>query len=189
MKQGPLIVAVAVVAIGILVGVPAFAAWKRRKMFSQVQYKPYSAEAYALFTAAAAKAGVPVAWATDPDLHWIMGKESNGWVGKPNYTFGSQILGHPEHWPAVWERLRKGEVWTKSTATGLGQLLSSNAKALYPDGLHGIGDAFNEAVGFLRYIHKRYGSPAVARGIYGQTGDYVNARTGQTQHKGFTEGY
>ena len=157
--------------------------------FTSRIYKPSSPEAIELLTAAAAKAGLPAAWGSDPDAHYILAHESNGKVGRPNYTVGKAVTAHPETWPGVWERLRRGEKWTTSTATGLGQLLSSNAAKYYPDGLAGIGDPMNEAVGFLRYIRDRYGSPAVARSVYGRQGTYVHAVTGKTMKKGFTEGY
>ena len=155
-------------------------------MFDLKQYHPNAPETIALFKAAAQKAGLPESWADDDDLHWLLGKESNGWVGKPNYTIPG--FGDQAKWPGIWKRLRAGEVWTKSTATGLGQLLTDNAKKHYPDGLKGIGDAFNEAVGMLRYIHARYSDPKTARSVYGQSADYVMA-DGTKRHKGFVEGY
>lgn len=155
--------------------------------FDKSRYPPNDPETVKLFSHAANVADLPQSWANDADLHWILGKESGGWVGRPNYT----IPGYKDasQWRSIWDRLKTGEIWTKSTATGLGQLLTSNVKKLYPDGLDGIGDPVNEAVGFMLYISNRYGSPKVAREMYGKQGEYTNARTGQLQHKGFTEGY
>lgn len=156
----------------------------------QRRYAPGSQEAVNLLAAAAARAGLPVEWATSKATHELMRRESGGWVGRPNYTFGavSSVVRAAE-WPLVWARLRAGEVWTKSTATGLGQLLSSNAQKYYPDGLMGIGDPLNEAVGLLRYIADRYGSPQIALAMHGATGSYVHGITGKVRTKKFKEGY
>jgi SLT domain-containing protein len=81
------------------------------------------------------------------------------------------------------ERRNNNPFGVKSTASGLGQLLLSNVDKYYPDGRNGIGDALNEAVGMLRYIHDRYGSPEVAGSVYGRIGKYVNARTQVAQVK------
>lgn len=151
------------------------------------QYKPNSPEAKELFKFIAIKYGVPD-WSQDPDLHYILSKESNGWVGVPNYTYGVRRV-NKNLWPDVWAELKAGKVTTKSSATGLGQLLSSNAKKYYPNGVNGIGDAQNEAVGFVKYILDRYGSPAVARSVYNQIGTYTHAVTGKQMKKGFKEGY
>lgn len=161
----------------------------KRKRFDKKVYVPGSAEAIELFTEASRVAGHPEAWGSLPDLHYILMKESAGKVGIPNYTFGKGIKNQPEKWPEIWQRLRTGEIWTKSTATGLGQLLTSNVKKFYPDGLKGIGDPLNEAVGMVRYIASRYGSPSVARSVYGRTGSYKHAITGKTRTKSFKEGY
>lgn len=154
------------------------------------RYAPNSDEAKQLLRYAAATAGLPQSWADLDSTHKILANESGGWVGRPNYTFGPvSKLQNADQWPTVWARLRAGEVWTDSTATGLGQLLTSNVKKHYPAGLQGIGDPVNEAVGFLRYIRERYGDPDTAWSVYGKIGDYVNSRTGKTQHKGFKQGY
>lgn len=151
------------------------------------RYAPDSQEAKDLFKFVSVKYGVPD-WSEDPDLHYILGKESKGWVGIPNYTYGAKRL-NKNLWSDVWAELKSGVISTKSSATGLGQLLSSNAKKYYPDGVNGIGEPQNEAVGFIKYILARYGSPAVARSVYCQIGDYTHAVTGKKCHKGFKEGY
>lgn len=154
------------------------------------QYAPESQDAIDLLTAAAREANLPnpESWGSSPDTHYILSRESKGWVGIPNYTYGSRSTDKSK-WCEVWAELKRGYRATESSATGLGQLLSSNAELFYPDGVNGIGNARNEAIGFLRYIYDRYGSPAVARSVYGRTGTYVNARTGRTQSKTFKEGY
>jgi len=130
------------------------------------RYEPNSDEAKQLFTAAAVYAGLPSTWASAPGLHHIMRKESDGWVGRPNYTYGRRSRQHSS-WPAVHEELRRGRKTTRSSATGLGQLILSNVDAYYPSGRLGIGDPFEEAVGMLRYIKQRYGNPDNAWARYG----------------------
>lgn len=155
------------------------------------RYEPGSSRARELFRLAAAHANLPPAWADEPELHELLKRESGGWVGRPNYTFGAlSATKNADRWPAeVWARLRKGEVWTTSTATGLGQLLAGNAKKWYPHGLDGIGVAYDEAVGMLRYIADRYGSPKVALAMHGKEGWYTHAATGKVKSKTFSEGY
>lgn len=152
------------------------------------QYPPNSQKAIDLLTAAAVEIGRPASWGSSPDTHEVMRRESAGWVGIPNYTYGSRTKDRSQ-WCSVWEELKRGVHPTRSSATGLGQLLSSNAAKYYPNGVNGIGDPRNEAIGFLKYIYDRYGSPEVARSMHGSTGSYVNARTGKTQNKTFKEGY
>lgn len=162
----------------------------REGEFVGKRYIPGSDKAKELFRFAAESAGLPIEWGDSPDLHYILKRESGGWVGRPNYTFGSiSSTTRSADWHTVWNRLKAGDVWTKSTATGLGQLLTSNAKKFYPDGLVGIGDPVNEAVGMLKYIASRYGSPKVARSVYAQKKGYVHAITGKSRYKGFREGY
>lgn len=174
----------------IALGVVALSAAAGGVYIMSKKYAPGSQEAIDLLTAAAVKAGLPASWGANSATHELMRRESGGWVGRPNYTFGgvSSTLRAAE-WPQVWARLRAGEVWTKSTATGLGQLLSSNAQKYYPDGRQGIGDPLNEAVGLLRYIADRYGSPQVALAMHGKTGTYIHGITGKARSKGFKEGY
>jgi hypothetical protein len=157
----------------------------------QARYEPGSHAARSLFRVAAQYAGLPTEWADSEALHELLRRESGGWVGRPNYTFGElAATKNAARWPTeVWARLRAGEVWTKSTATGLGQLLTSNAKAKYPHGLDGIGQPLDEAVGMLRYIEDRYGSPETALKMHGKTGYYVHTSTGAKKIKSFQEGY
>ena len=182
-------------------------------------YPPGSAKARELFRTAAVQAGLPTAWGDDPALHYILGRESGGNVGKLNYTMRTSAQGYGPlaMWPAAWAliqqiaqaRITSGKnasFPTSSSATGLGQLLAmpkwqkgklypSNVMKFYPDGLDGIGNPLNEAVGMLRYIADRYGSPAVARSVYGRGGKgsaaapYTHAITGAKRSKGFKEGY
>jgi len=126
--------------------------------FNLKKYPPGSPEQIALFEAAAQYAGLPKSWARAPSLHKLLTRESGGRVGIPNFTYGDRAS-DPSKWPEVWNELRNDIYTTNSSATGLGQLLASNAAKFYPDGKAGIGDPFNEAVGMLRYIDKRWTSP------------------------------
>ncbi len=112
-----------------------------------------------LFEAAAVHLGLPKSWAHAESFRRLLASESGGRVGIPNFTYGNTIGKHPEKWPAIWNDLRNGIYKTNSSATGLGQLLASNTDKFYPDGRAGIGDPWNEAVGMLAYINKRWTSP------------------------------
>lgn len=129
------------------------------------QYPPGSDRARALFREAAKLAGVPESWADSPGLHNILRRESNGQVGRPNYTYGSRAR-DPSQWASVHDELRRGVKSTRSSATGLGQLLLSNVDRYYPNGRAGIGDPLQEAAGMLAYIKDRYGSPERAWARY-----------------------
>ena len=127
-------------------------------VFKQKRYAPGSSEQINLFSKAAKFAGVPESWAASPSFIAILSSESQGRVGVPNFSYGSRAKDESQ-WPSVWEEIRSGVVSTSSTATGLGQLTVANVKKFYPDGVNGIGDAWNEAVGMLRYIEARWGTP------------------------------
>jgi peptidoglycan hydrolase-like protein with peptidoglycan-binding domain len=141
------------------------------------QYKPGSREFVALFRAAAREAGFPDWWASSNGLEQIISRESRGWVGIPNYTYGD-LQDDKSKWPAVWAELQSGKLSApgayssimgktiKSSATGLGQLLLSNADRYYPAARFGIGVPLQEAVGALRYIKRRYGDPEKALNCY-----------------------
>lgn len=144
--------------------------------FNLPRYRAGTPEQIALFEAAADVAKVPRWWASDADLHYIIKKESlNGWVGIPNYlwapwlgTTAKVMWATPSMWPKVWDLVKSGQAKPSVTgigshAVGLGQMQPSNFKAYAPDGLAGVGDPFNEAVGMLRYIKARYGSTAKAK--------------------------
>jgi hypothetical protein len=143
------------------------------------RYEPGSAEQIALFEEAAEYLGVPRSWASSNSLITLLKKESGGWVGRPNYEYGHQSATrknwdpeiyktkNADQWPALWAHLRAGGEPPKGRgATGLGQLVLATAKEHYPDGLQGIGDPFNEAVGMLSYINARWKSPNRALECY-----------------------
>lgn len=151
-------------------------------------FKPNSEDAIKLFTIAATKAGLPVEWATNKNLHYILNKESlGGKVGVLNYTIRGMSL--EEFYKKANASKAKNPIGSRSTASGLGQLLLENVDRYYPSGRKGIGDPIEEAIGFMKYIHDRYGSPDVARSVYGKTGTYVHAVTGKKSKKTFKEGY
>lgn len=171
----------ALVAVVGLVAVRARA--KPRRVRSKV-YVPGSARQIALFEEAAEVAGVPRAWASDPGLISLLKSESEGRVGVPNYTYGERSANESQ-WPEVWAELKSGTKSTASSATGLGQLTLPNVDEYYPDGRAGIGDALNEAVGMLRYIESRYGTPHEAWRCHGKLCTGIPGRPDKT----FQEGY
>jgi hypothetical protein len=130
-------------------------------------YAPGSPEQIALFEEAARQAGLPVEWASSAALQSLLEAESGGQVGRPNYTYGERSE-DPSAWAAIHEELRNGDITAKSSATGLGQLLLSNVDQYYPSGREGIGDPTEEAIGMLRYIADRYGSPEEAWNQYNE---------------------
>lgn len=140
------------------------------------RFTPHSAEAIALFEKAAPLAvgpkspnGVPTWWASEPGLHNILDKESDGYVGRPNYTYGERARDENE-WAGVLEELRQGQITATSSATGLGQLLLRNVDKYYPAGRNGLGVPVEEAAGMLAYIADRYGTPENAWNSYGKMG-------------------
>jgi murein DD-endopeptidase MepM/ murein hydrolase activator NlpD len=131
----------------------------------RAQYLPFSTEAEMLFADACRFAGLPASWATAPGVHHILDAESDGKVGIPNYTYGARKT-DTSRWPEVHDELKRGIKSVTSSATGLGQLILANVDAYYPSGRGGIGDALEEAVGMLKYIQSRYGSPQAAWAAY-----------------------
>ncbi len=152
---------------------------------SRATYMPGSVEARMLFRQAAREYDLPEDWANSTALHEILNRESAGIVGLPNYTFseayepGNQnyVRRHPEVWADIHNAIknhegRSGEVVINDTpvvssATGLGQLLQANVDRYYPGGRNGIGNPIAEAVGMMRYIKDRYGTPEIALANYG----------------------
>lgn len=156
--------------------------------YQPVQYPPNSPELIALLQEAAKASNLPIEWASMPATHSLINKESGGWVGRPNYT----IPGAKDKstWPDTVAKLRAGNsIPGSSDAAGLGQLLPSNMRAFAPSGIKGFGVPVEEAIGFLKYVHSRYGDPQTALSMHAKLGSYVNTRTGKTQHKKFKEGY
>jgi LysM repeat protein len=128
-------------------------------------YTPGSPEQIALFREAARQVGLPEEWASDPGLINILRRESGGRVGVPNYTYGARA-NDPSQWGSVHDELRAGIRTTRSSATGLGQLLLGNVDRYYPSGRAGIGNPVEEAAGMMRYIQDRYGTPGNAWARY-----------------------
>jgi hypothetical protein len=132
------------------------------------KYPPGSPEQIELFTAAAEYAGLPASWATHKALYKILAAESGGVVGRPNFLWipwmaKRGLADVPNSWPTVWAEIRGGRAKPSLTgitshAAGLGQLQPASMAKFQPDGILGVGDAFNEAVGMLKYIADRYGS-------------------------------
>ena len=129
-----------------------------------MRFPPGSPEMIALFEAAARRAGVPESWARSRALHELLSRESGGVVGIPNYTYRSR--GDQATWPRIHTDLKAGRIRARSSATGLGQLLSRNARVYYPNGLDGIGVPLQEAIGMLLYIRQGYRTPERALAAY-----------------------
>lgn len=131
----------------------------------QARFRPGAQETITLFTEAARRIGVPEDWARSSALRHLLDSESDGWVGRPNYTYGARHRDHAR-WGEVHAELRSGRITADSSATGLGQLLLRNVDDFYPSGRAGIGDPLEEAIGMLAYIEDRYGSPQRAWRLY-----------------------
>ena len=58
-----------------------------RGSFTPTRYPPFAEKTKKLFEKAAKRAGLPTSWAREDGLHQILDKESDGWVGIPNYTY------------------------------------------------------------------------------------------------------
>ena len=135
------------------------------------QYTPGSPQQVALFTEAGRRIGMSESeaarWANSPGLQNILRRESNGQVGRPNYTYGERSR-DPSQWASVQRELQSGRITARSSATGLGQLLLSNVERYYPSGRQGIGNPVEEAAGMMRYIQDRYRTPENAWAQYGR---------------------
>jgi len=155
------------------------------------RYIPGSREAIILFTAAAQAAWLPKSWVQNPKLHHILQKESAGWqVWILNYTITKNTGYTTESFRNIALKRRvDNPIWTRSTASWLGQLVLSNVDAFYPDGRSWIGDPLNEAVGMMRYIRDRYWDVDTAYSVYGRKGTYIHAVTGKRRAKTFKEWY
>jgi hypothetical protein len=157
---------------------PSTAAERAASLRAIQRFTPGSKEQVEMFTnaisdfnaTAAPGDRIPTSWAADPDIQFILKKESQGYVGVPNYTYGTRST-DPSQWASVHTELKQGNKTTKSSATGLGQLLLSNVERYYPSGRAGIGVPREEAIGMLRYVKDRYGTPASARRQYGKPKD------------------
>ncbi|MCA9552134.1 MAG: LysM peptidoglycan-binding domain-containing protein [Myxococcales bacterium] len=121
-------------------------------------YRQFTADAYRLFLRAAADEGVPADWAIADSLHKLIDAESDGEVGRPNYTYGWRA-NRASEWPKIHAELRRGRITATSSATGIGQLLLGNVEIHYPSGRAGINVPLEEARGMLSYIKDRHHTP------------------------------
>jgi len=153
--------------------------------YTAAQYAPNDPATVLLFQSAARFVGAPIEWATAfGPLHRLLEKESDGWVGRPNYQFGSlATIANHSRWPEVWAAIQDGS-WrslilpqyasSPSSATGLGQLTVTNISTgkYYPSGVMGIGKPLEEAIGMLRYIIERYKTPTAALSFHNKNNWY-----------------
>ena len=145
--------------------------------------------------------GLDPSLATDPKLREILERESKLQPGRPNYTYegahgrpqvnsrgidmkwrkdnpyprgtSSSNMEMADLWPQIWEELRSDNPRrSRSTATGIGQLIYPNVKRYYPMGTAGIGDPYNEVAGALRYHADRYGDSVAALNKKNESGTW-----------------
>jgi|TARA_Y100000310_G_scaffold324189_1_gene385754 hypothetical protein len=135
--------------------------------FKDAEYEPDSVDANELFLAVFEFLDLRASADDMLGLHRVMDRESDGWVGRPNYTY-QEVHGDRIHkpsrrddWPIIWGELRSGNRTARSSAIGLGQLLLGNCNRYMPSRAFGISCPFNEAVGFVRYVLGRYWNPEV----------------------------
>lgn len=147
----------------LLVGGAFFAVYLflNRSKYKPVRFAPGSPEQITLFEQAARLIGVSADWASSQGLIKILKHESDGWVGRPNYTYGDRAK-NKNLWAVVVAELQAGVTSTRSSASGLGMLLLSNVEKYYPNGRKGVGVPLDEAAGMLSYIKSRYGTPDAA---------------------------
>jgi hypothetical protein len=157
------------------------------KLRNTRRFRPKSESTKRLFQVAAATCGLPREWCENEALHEILWKESGGQVGRLNYTMKGMSTN--EYKKVALNTATRNPFGVRSTASGLWQLLLSNIDRYYPSGRNGIGDPIEEAVGYLKYIKERYGSPEVAKQMYWRTWNYTHAVTGKSETKGFQEWY
>jgi len=151
------------------------------------KFEKWDKDTIILFKIACRVAGINESWAENPHLHKILSNESAWIVGNLNYTI---------KWMSLWEYKNralssnnKNPIWSKSTASGLGQLLLSNIDKFYPNWRKWIWNPIEEAVWFIKYIEDRYWNPDIAISVYWKKWSYINARTWKRQYKNFQEWY
>ncbi len=129
------------------------------KVESGRRFAPGSPEQIALFTQAGIAEGLSPAeaerWARSPALQYILGRESDGRVGRLNYTYRG-AANDESQWGRIHDQLRAGRITARSSATGLGQLLLKNVRKYYPSGVDGIGVPIEEARGMIRYVREHF---------------------------------
>ncbi len=151
------------------------------------KFKPWSKEAITLFKIACKIAKIDDSWADNPHLHKIMSNESAWVVGRLNYTI--KWISLSQYKAKALKSDIKNPIGSKSTASGLGQLLLSNIDKFYPNGRKWIWNPIEEAVGFIKYIEDRYWNPDVAMSVYWKKWNYTNSKTWKKEYKWFKEWY
>jgi hypothetical protein len=138
-------------------------------LFTKQKYEPQSADAIALFSEAARLLGPSYdGWGDARGIHYTLGRESGGFVGVPN-----SAPRDPSTWPPVWaaaKALQRNANPYGSEYIGLGQLgtrggdwsrwTEASANDM-PRGPASLGVPLEEAIGMLRYVKGRYGTPEV----------------------------
>ncbi len=155
-------------------------------ILNKQKFTPGSKDAQVLFLAACQAADLPKDWCNKESLHRILSRESNGMVGRLNYTIKWHSVDSFKE--QALSSTRNNPIGTVSTASWLGQLLLSNVDKYYPEGRKWIWDPLNEAVWMLRYIKDRYGNPDIAWSVYWKTWNFDHPQTWR-QYKWFAEWY
>jgi len=143
------------------------------ELFTKARYEPFSRDAIALFTEAARLLGPEYdGWGSARGIHFVMGEESSGYVGIPN---SAPRPYNPADWRNVWAQARALNPNANPYGTeyiGLGQLgpdsegwgvwgTAHGSVRHMPRGPASYGVALEEAIGMLRYVKDRYGTPEV----------------------------
>lgn len=124
-----------------------------------------------LLEEAAKEAGLPTEWASDENLHQLIGKESSGVVGRPTGMLQKQFKDKSPQ--ELVSMMRKNLIPIYSTdsgikgsrAMGIGQMQPAAMQKYAPNGIADYGNPKGEAIAMLRYIKDTYGNPYNA--IYG----------------------
>ena len=147
-------------------------------------YPPRESKTVELFTEAARQLGYPLEWGqVGSGLHYVLDRESDGYVGLPN-----SASRHRGEWPQIWAAAvsaARGSDYSVEANPygteyiGLGQVGVSLSRSAggwpgwegwsaenLPRGPKSLGVPLEEAVGMLRYIEGKYGTPDHAKRWY-----------------------
>ena len=142
---------------------------KIQDIYKIKKFPPHSQIAKQLLKIAAKVAWLPESWATDKNIHFILDKESKREVGVLNHKLRSKKISKDTFKKRAVSRQR---IWSRSTASGLWQLILANVDAYYPSWRKWIWNPIEEAVGFLRYIKARHKTPERAASFWRRNKHY-----------------
>lgn len=142
---------------------------KIQEIYKIKNFPPYSKVAVSLFKIAAKVAWLPESWATNKNLHFILDKESDWEVWVLNYKLRSKKISKDTFRKRA---ISRKSIWSRSTASGLWQLILANVDKFYPSGREWIWNPVEEAVWFMRYIKDRYKTPERAASYWRRNKHY-----------------